>query len=176
MDYIIKIISVVSLLFLFNSCDPLGEEMCTGGSGTSVLNLAKITPLQTTYNQGDIINIKLVVPNIINFGTFPINLFLQTNDSSVSVTYGRDLFYSNNVTTMVTGYNTLFLDLFEMPYIPERETYELELNIKLNRVGTYSFFSGNVLRFQGIDKCNLYTISTNFEGTNSEGKIEFVVQ
>ena len=177
MDYIIKIISVFSLLFLFNSCDPLGEEMCIGGGDKTDLNLVKITPLQLIYNQGDIINIKLVVPNLSDFGKGPINLFNQTNDPSVSVTYGRDLFYSNNVTTIVTGYNTLYPDLFEMPYIPERDTYELELNIKLNSVGTYSFNSTNYLRFQGIDKCNLYNLTTDIEGTtNLGGKIEFVVQ
>jgi hypothetical protein len=167
-----KIIGVTALLFLFNSCDPLGENKCTGGGGTSVLNLAKITPLETTYNQGDIIDVKLVV---LNIGTFPINLFLQTNDPSVTVSIDPVL-SNGNVITVDIGSFGQYPGLFEMPYIPERETYELELKIKLNRIGNYSFFSGVNLTFQGIDKCNIYTLNTNFEGRNSEGKIEFVVQ
>ena len=63
-----------------------------------------------------------------------------------------------------------------MLYNQDSSSYELELKIKLNRVGFYSFETLNLEEILFVGNCNNFLIRTNFEDANSLGKIEFTVQ
>ena len=140
-------------------------------------NLIKIIPLQTTYNQGDIVTLKADIPSINNYYGSEINLFGQTNDdSALLILLSNQIFNSNNL-TFIKGSQGQFLNWLNIPYNPNTNSYELEVKIKLNTLGNYSIVTnGDYFEFQGSDKCNRFRLDTNIEGMNNLEKIEFTVQ
>ena len=189
MGSFIKIIFGFSLLFLFNSCifpteSPPEPKRCDGPSAR-VTNLIKIIPLQTAYNQGDEVSIKFSIPaSNTFFSATQLNIFAITNVTTSNVISGfSGNLFSENLVTQVKGFysqgglSNPNETILAMSYFQETDSYELEVKVKLNRVGNYSFLAaGQSVTFSGNQRCNNFTIITGFEGANTEGKIEFVVQ
>lgn len=153
-----------------------GEADCNDiASIATKENLLKIFPLQTTYNQGDIITLKADIPSINNYYGSQLDLFGLTNDNS-ALLITNSLLFQNNQLTFIKGNQGSYINWFEIPYNSITGNYEIEVKIKLNRVGFYSIISADYFEFQGSDKCNRYRLDTNIEGINNLGKIEFTVQ
>jgi hypothetical protein len=174
---LLKFTGLFLLLATLTGC-PGGEEECFDmGSTARVDDLIKIFPLQTTYNQGDVITIKSEIPAQNEYFGEPLNLFLKTNDYSARlVNTSVYLFTDNEVTYLKGSIEAYDGGWSNVVYNPETDYYELEIRIKLNKTGNYSFSTGDSFEFQGSTKCNRYRLDTNIEGWNSEGRIEFTVQ
>lgn len=171
---LLKITGLFLLLATLTGCP--GEEDCFDmGSTAKVDNLITISPLQTTYNQGDTITFKTTIPAQNNYFGEPLNLFEKTNDFEPKLTTSSDLFFNNQL-NFIKGRQGNEINWFNILYNPNDGKYELEIKITLNKVGNYSFITNDSFEFQGSTKCNRYRLDTNIEGSNSEGKIEFTVQ
>lgn len=167
-------------IFLFACCDPLGEPLC-GGSGGDVIvdDLVTVTPLQTSYQQGDSITIRTNIPNINNYFGLELNMIAATYDPLGSMTFGSiQVLTDQNEVIIEKGLQGDAFNHFELPYNPETGNFELELRVKLNRVGAYSFHTGNseVFFLKGNDPCNTYTIGTNFQGRDENNIFSFTVE
>ncbi|MEM9680633.1 MAG: hypothetical protein AAF901_09940, partial [Bacteroidota bacterium] len=66
------------------------------------------------------------------------------------------------------------INRFYMPYNNETNSYELEIEITLERLGSYSFFSSDSIEFIG-GGCNRFVLDTNVQWNYTNGKIEFTV-
>lgn len=173
---LLKFTGLFLLLTTLTGC-PGGDDDCFDyGASVRIDNLITISPLQSTYNQGDIITFKTGIPAQNNYFGEPINLFEKTNDLSATlVTRYSELFVGNNI-IFVKGSQGNYPNWFEVTYNSLLNIYELEVKITLTKAGNYILNTNDSFEFQGSTKCNRYFIDTNIEGWNSEGKIEFNVQ
>ena len=173
---LLKFTSLFLLLTTLTGC-PGGDDDCFDyGSTNRVDNLVKIITLQSTYNVGDIITYKIIIPSSNSFFGEQINLFEKTNDFRARIYINPIIFYDNEVSYLKGSVEAYGGGWSNVLYNSENGNYELEINIKLLKSGFYSFYSGEYIEFQGSTKCNRYRLDTNIEGCNSEGKIEFTVQ
>ena len=166
---------LILLLTTLTGCP--GDEDCSDfGSSTRVDNLITLTPVQTTYNQGDIITLKSEIPaSNYYFGDF-LNLFDKTNDYNALLVTSSNLFIDNQL-LFIKGTQGSETNWFNASYNPENGIYELEIQITLNRLGNYSFITNDSFYFQGSSQCNRYRLDTNI--VNNEpgpGVIEFTVK
>ena len=176
-----KILTYIGILLMFFTLSGCFEnENCNDlGQDTIVDNLMKIAPLQTSYNQGDYITVKVDIPSVNNFyGPNPVNIFERTGDLNGKALLGLfHILSDGNAVTIIKGEQAEHPNWFLFPYNSENGTYELELKIQLNRVGTYTFATDNVdvLEFKGDGDCNYYLIGTGFEDPNEDGTLAFSV-
>jgi hypothetical protein len=174
---LLKFTGLFLLLTTLTGC-PGGDEDCFDYGSTARANdLVSITPLQTTYNQGDIVTLKVTIPAINTLFGQEFNLFEKTGDINARlVTTSRYLFNDNQVTYLKGSIENYEGGWSNVSYNNVTNDYELEILIKLNRTGYYGFITNDSFEFQGSTKCNRYRLDTNIEGCNGEGKIEFTVQ
>lgn len=177
MKKLFKIILTVSFFLILTACEP-PYEPCDGIQDTvKSQNLIKINSLQTVYNQGDIITIIVNIPSNNTLFGYPIHILNLTQDYAGEVKFRNfETLLLNNQITAIKGSQEQNLNYFRMLYNQDSSSYELELKIKLNRVGFYSFETLNLEEILFVGNCNNFLIRTNFEGANSLGKIEFTVQ
>lgn len=168
---------VFALLLLLTGC-PGWEPVCKEGGDVILDDLVHILPFQATYNHGDVITIKVSIPSVNNFfGSHTVDIFDATEDHFGQISFGSfDTLLQGNSINIVTGIQGDYPNIFKMPYNPSTDSYELELQVTLNRVGSYSFPTGNSERidFKGAGDCNFYIIGTSFQGAVNQ-KIEFEV-
>ena len=169
-------IGLILILLTLTACPD--EEPCTEGAAFArKIDLIQIIPLQTIYNEGDIITLKTRIPAQNNFfGNQVINLFEQTNDYSARLVLSSDKLFTGNQLTFIKGFQGENSNWMEVEYNSTTNFYELEIKIKLNKIGNYSIVSIDRYEFQGDDKCNIYTLGSNIEGVNSDSNIVFTVQ
>ena len=174
----LKFLGLFLLLTTLTGCPGGDEDDCFDyGGSTRVDNLIALTPLQTVYNQGDIITIKAEIAAANNYFGGPLNLFDATNDYQARlVTTSKYLFAGNQVTYVKGSIEAYEGGWSNVPYNSSTGNYELEIKVQLNKIGVYSFFTDDSFEFQGASKCNRYRIDSNISGWNSQGKIEFTVQ
>lgn len=172
---LLKFTSLFLLLTTLTGCP--GEEDCFDiGSTARVDDLLELTPLQTSYNQGDIITLKVEIPTTNNYFGETLNLFERTNDFEAQLTTSSNLF-ANNQLAFIKGSQGNETNWFNTPYNPENGKYELEIKITLNRLGNYSFITNDSFHFQGSSKCNRYRLDTNIlHSEPGPGVIEFTVE
>lgn len=173
---ILKITSIFILLTTLTGCP--GDEDCNDlGSSTRVTDLITLTPLQTTYNQGDVVILKIAVPSENIFFGEPLNLFQLTNNNyeALLVTSYSWLFTGNQL-TFIKGSQGSETNWFKPIYNDVNENYEFEVEIKLNKTGNYTIITDDSIIFQGNSSCNRYRLDTNILGSNSEDVIQFTVQ
>jgi hypothetical protein len=86
------------------------------------------------------------------------------------------MLFNENILTYVKGSNRdLTKGWFNVHYNPQNQLYELEIKIKLNRVGNYQFFTSDRIDFLGTPMCNRYFIETKIMG-NVDNVINFTVE
>jgi hypothetical protein len=170
-----KTIFAVLLLLLLQSCPEIKEECGDIGNITRINNLVKITPLKTSYSAGEIITYTANIPAVINFDGNMINMYDKTLDSNARL-YANPIFFVGNQTTYIKGSKEDENGWTNVTYNSSNQMYELEVKIKLNKLGTYSIISGEYFEVIGKDICNRYRIDSKIEGTDANGKIEFTVQ
>lgn len=172
----LKVFFAALILSMLQSCPGIEEECNDVGNVTRIDNLVKIYPLKTTYSAGEIITYKAEVPSVVNFNGENINVYQLTLDQNARL-YANPIFFDGNELTYIKGsqenYNGGWTNV---TYNPLNQTYELEVKIKLLKVGNYSMISGEYFEISGNEKCNRFRIDSTIEGTNLDGKIEFTVQ
>jgi hypothetical protein len=155
-----------------------GDEDCNDlGSSTRVNDLIILTPLQNIYNQGDIITFKIIIPANNTFFGEQLNLFELTNNKyeALFITSYSWLFTGNRL-TFIKGSQGSEANWFTAVYNNFNESYEFEVEIKLNKTGNYTIITDDSIIFQGNSSCNRYRLDTNILGANSEDIIQFTVQ
>jgi len=171
----LKISGILILLTTLTGCP--GDEDCFDiGSASRVDDLVSITPFQSTYNAGDVINYKIIVPATNTYFGNQLNLFEKTNDFNARIYINPIIFTDNEVTYIKGSIEAYNGGWSNVSYNNETGNYELEISIKLLKTGLYSFISGEYLEFQGSTTCNRYILDTNIAGSTSEYRIEFTVQ
>jgi hypothetical protein len=172
----LKITGLFLLMTTLTGC-PGGDDDCFDyGATVRVDNLLKLSPLQATYNQGQIVTFKILIPATNTYFGEELNLFEKTNDYEAFLLTSYSALFTGNELTFIKGSQGSEINWFNVPYNNITNMYEFEVNIKLNRIGSYVLYTNDYLTFQGSTKCNRYRLDTNIEGWNSEGKIEFNVQ
>ena len=76
--------------------------------------------------------------------------------------------------TVLKGNQGQYSNGFYVIYNPNNGNYELEVKIKLNRTGNYSFINGGNIIIRK-SKYFYYNIDTSLEWTNSPDQINFTV-
>lgn len=174
----IKVIAITFASLLLNSCNPsiFGEEDCNGISrGAIKKDLITISPLNSIYQQGEEVIFKLDIPSQNNYYESPIDIYLQTNASNGRLTTNSLLFDNNTLVFIKGSQNEGAPNWFNVHYNPQNQTYELEIMVKLNRVGNYQIFTSDEIDFTPNQRCNKVTLVTTIMG-NVDNVINFTVE
>ena len=187
-----KIVSLVIIVFSASSCFlTKGDEDCDEyGTEANVSGLIKITPLQETYNVGDVITITATLPSKNNyFATGQVDIHAETNDDNGRFSLamwqhegssfpGTSLYVDNVVEFIEGGIENNTMGVFKMPYFADSDEYRIKYKVTLNRTGNYILIQDNSsnIYFQGGSTCNRYFINTDIENNNSIEDITFTVQ
>ncbi|WP_123962817.1 MULTISPECIES: hypothetical protein [Chryseobacterium] len=168
----------VFLIPLMMQCDNRGENPCD--QYTNVLNeqdLILISPTKQSYTQGETIKLKFSVPSKMKVSSKDIDIFQTTKQSSgILRIYLSELFQDNTV-NFVKGKK--IDDFSSSPvYNSITDSYELEVDIILNKKGIYSFDSLATFQDREFEdgQCVFIQIITSIKGNNiSDNRFEFVV-
>lgn len=175
---IIRYLSAFIILITLSACPMMDdfEDDCT--QVVNVDNLLTLTPFRTSYNQGEIITLKLVIQSTNNYFGNQMDLNNMINNGNSQLQFYSDSLFVDNEITFIKGSEIIYENSrFNLIYNSNSNSYEFEIQIKLNKTGVYSFESAeNILFSKENNGCKRYQISTNIEGMNSEGNIEFYVQ
>lgn len=157
---------VLFILFITLSATSCGDENQCGDTPVAKLhNIVKIEPEQLTYNQGDVITLKIEIPSNNNYFGRNINLVEETRDYEGSCFFPNPIFNVENEISIVKGIilGRSYYTEVKLPYNFITGKYELELVIKLNKVGVFNAVSGfEGIGFKGNDKCEYYNIKENY--------------
>jgi len=164
-------ISFLLLLFSLTGC-PSVEDCNDNGRILNVPNLVQVSPLQTDYNQGDIITFSLEIPRVFQ----GIDLLEETGDREGSCAFGGvgDNILNSNDLQILIGSTREHENWFYLPFDVNSNSYKLEFTIQLNNIGEYSFDNSAPVDFIG-ENCNRYFIDTTIAGANANHMIAFTV-
>ncbi len=130
-----KLLLIATVLLLYgcpdeNDCDDFGRI-------ANVVNLVKLTPIQQQYQQGDILTMKIDVPAQNSYFEDNSNLLELTSDQNAQlISSAGNLLHGNDI-EIIKGFEDGNFNRFGVPYNSQTGSYELEINIILNRVGNY---------------------------------------
>ena len=174
----IKLIAISFASLLLNGCNPsiIGEEDCDDiGRIAVVENLITITPLKTTYQQGEEVIFKLDVPSQNSYFGNPVDIYQQTN-LATGWLITNSLLFDNNILVFTKGSRKEGAsNWFNLNYNLQNQMYELEIKVKLNRVGNYQIITADAIDFLGTPRCNRYSIRTKIMG-HVDNVINFTVE
>lgn len=137
------------------------------------VSLVMLTQLQETYDAGDEITLSVNLPASNNYFDEAVNLFEETGQESATLVLLSDNLFTDNELNFITGSQGKHSNWFIMPYNPQTQMYELEINITLNRSGAYSHYNGGEVQI-GASDCPDYELNILFEGVEGDF-IEFTV-
>lgn len=162
------------VLFLAAACDPAYQFCDDIGTSARIPDIFILEPFQDTYNRGDVVTLKGSIANISPFFAEPNVNLMETTGVQNALLISNDALYEGNGLEFIKGSQGRNSNWFNMPYNPDTDRYEFEVNITLNKTGSYNFITAEMIDVNG-GKCNLYRIDTNIAGANAEGKIVFEV-
>jgi hypothetical protein len=164
------LIVITLLIFLITGCP--GEEDCFDlGSTTRENDLINLLPEQTEYNQGDLVILSLNLPSTNSYFGNELDLFQETGDDLARLRLGSFDLFTDNEVDFITGSQAD--NRFFMPYNYDNNTYELKIEIILNKAGNYSFVTDETIEIIG-NGCDRYIIDTNISW-QGDAVIEFSV-
>ncbi|MBW7674125.1 hypothetical protein [Chryseobacterium chendengshani] len=140
-------------------------------------NLCELLPAKSGYNQGETVTFKFTIKSKLSLNGAQADIYQETkSDSGLLIINLYELFKDNTIT--FNKGQKIDDNKFKAVYNTATDSYELEINIKLNRSGIYSFDS--VATFQDRDyndeNCMFIAVTTNIKGINpDDGRTEFVV-
>jgi hypothetical protein len=148
-----------------------------------VVDLISLTPIQSTYEQGDVLTLSINLPasndyfaDYFNNRQKQVNLYEETGDSFALITLGDDELFLDNTLTFITGSQGEFPNFFILPYNSRTEMYELEVQITLDRIGSYSHEKSGRIYLGPPDPTQCADYLLNVQFANIEGRfIEFTV-
>lgn len=156
-----KLLLIATLLLLYG-CP--SEDCFEISNGAEVYDLVKISPIEPQFRQGETITLKLDVPATNSYFGRPLNLVEQSGERTALLIFtGPNLFIGNEL-TFTKGSQGRETSWFGVIYNPQTDTYELEISITLNKLGTYNLDALHFIDFIG-NQCNSFSISTSAEGT-----------
>ena len=133
---LIKLFILISLGILLTGCPNESDANCKYiGGVTTVNDLVILSPLQSTYQQGDIINVKLTIPAQSSYFAGR-NIFIQTNVLFGIFTFEEirnEGLIQGNILNLVSGVPSGISGKYNFPYNLNTTNYEFEANITLNR-------------------------------------------
>lgn len=157
-----KLLLIATVLMLYGC--PGNDDCDDLRSRAEVYDLVKLGPLQNQITQGSIITLSLELPSTNSYFGSTVNLFEQTGDNAALLIFtGPDLFIGNEI-TFVKGFLDRNVSLFGVVYNPMTQNYELEIEIKLNKLGVYELDALHFIEITGRN-CNRFGIDTSTEGT-----------
>ncbi len=157
-----KLILLATVILLYGC--PGNDDCDDFGSTAEVYDLVKLGPLQNQIRQGSIITLSLEFPSTNSYFGSTLNLFEQTGDNTALLIFtGPDLFIGNEV-TFIKGFLDSNVSLFGVVYNSMTQNYELEIEIKLNKLGIYELDAIHFIEISGRN-CNRFGINTSTEGT-----------
>lgn len=142
-------------------------------------DLILLSPLQASYNQGDIITFKIDVPanNNYFYNGEETNIFDLTNAFEGNLRTSYTQIFSGNQLEFIAGNKGSEENTFNLEYNTTSQTYELEFKITLNKPGNYFISTDDFVKFQGSGECNFFRLETNIlRNDPGPGIIEFTVQ
>ncbi|MFP8487986.1 hypothetical protein ACKGJO_02715 [Gracilimonas sp. Q87] len=155
------------------------EEDCVTFQNIGEENIADIMsliPLQGSYQQGTKLTVAINLPASNSYFSDPVNLLDATGDETALVVLdGDDLFVENSL-TFIKGNQGEYSHWFILPYNSQTGMYELEVQITLDKLGTYSKSKYGKIYLGPSDPtaCAAYLLNTQF--MNIDGQyIEFTV-
>lgn len=130
-----KLLLLATVLLLYgcpeeNDCDDLGRI-------SRVDNLIRLTPVQTQYRQGDVITLSVEIPAINEYFGSTVNLLEQTGNSNARLSLSTTELQIGNELMFISGYQEREINWFGLRFNNNTGMYELEIQIKLNRIGMY---------------------------------------
>ncbi|MGB0186515.1 MAG: hypothetical protein ACPF88_06220 [Flavobacteriaceae bacterium] len=159
------------MMMTFMGCP--GEEDCNDlASNARIPDLVTISPLKTTYKQGDEIILSLTIPSENNYFGTTVDIFKATGDNN-PLAYGDDNLFIDNQVLVTTGNQGKYSNQFHLKLVDHN--YVLEVRIILNRLGYYNHDGIYIINFQGDSYCNRFFIKTNILGVDYDYRIEFEV-
>jgi len=126
-----------------------------------------LSPLQETYTKGDTITMTINLPASNNFFGSSRNLFNETADPTALVVLLSDNIFLDNTLTLIRGSEGRFPNWFVLSYNNENETYELEVEIILERTGAYSHFNEGSIEL-GPSDCPDFSLTSRFIGVEEQ--------
>lgn len=174
-----KIFFGILLISLLQSCPGgVGEEVCNDMEASAYIDdLITITPLKQVYSQGEEITYRLVIPSENNYFGSSVNLYQKTGVKDAWYIASSTFLFDGNPFSYAKGSARQgSANWHNATYNPANGNYELEIKVKLNKVGNYSLYCRDFIDFLGTPKCNRNTITTTIQGKNTDNFIEFKVQ
>lgn len=137
----------------------------------SFVPLVTITPIQSNYNAGDKITLSASIPASNDFFGESVNLLEETGDETglmqlISVQGKGDLFQDNQV-TFKKGSQDRFPVWLVMPFNAQTSNYEVEVEITLDRTGSYTMLTDGYVDF-GSSFCPDYRLNFLIEGFETQ--------
>jgi len=172
---VIRILTIVLLSFLVNSCWFFGisckDDESAVRKEVNVPDLFSISPLKESYAKEEIITFSsYLYSSELYYEEYFWGIDLKPH-SLLSV---ANLILENEF-DIVKGFINEFGQVYS-EYNAEEDSYELEIKIKLLRTGQYSIYGHEPIRFKGKRKCDFYHINTNIAGIDEDGQIKFYVE
>ena len=166
---ILLLLFIAGRLLFMTQCDK-GE--CIGQSildFNDIPRIASLTPLDTIFTQGSIINFSVTVPSTNTYFGDPVNMLEESGDSLASLVLYND-YFEGNTYNFIKGSQQEgpFSEVFFMPYNADTQNYEFEMEITLDQVGDYSIPSQADIEI-GLGDCPDFFVTTFFEGV--EGNV-----
>ncbi|RMB56789.1 hypothetical protein EAX61_13410 [Dokdonia sinensis] len=174
--YFFIILITTTSCSLFSDDDGCSDDQ-NDSRPITVEGLLEITPLNTEYNQGDIIEVTLTLPSANNFFSTPVDLFDETGTIE-SWIEGFDH-------TELTAENTITLESGRLEnngrayviYNEDNNDYELIYRVTLERTGTYEILVSPSyrLRFPTNNACD-FEVETSLNGFSTEEITNFTFE
>jgi len=129
-----------------------------------VVDLISLTPLETAYEQESVLTLKIDLPASNAFFGDQVNLFEETSDNSALIVLSDDELFVDNTLTFVKGSQGEHSNWFVMPYNSQTGTYELDMQITLDRPGAYSHKKSGTIYLGPSDPtaCADFRLNTQF--------------
>lgn len=173
-----RFIFAIIFLSLLQSCPGVGEEVCNDiEASATVDDLITIYPLKAIYLQGEEVTYRLTIPSENNYFGNTLNLYQKTGVTNSWYIASSNFLFEGNSFAYLKGSKREGADNWHnVAYNSTTGNYELEIKVKLNKVGNYSIYCRDFIDFLGSSKCNKYTIATTIQGKNLDNFIQFKVQ
>lgn len=140
-------------------------------------NLCELLPVKINYDQGETVTFRFEIKSKFLLNGKQIDIFEETKLGSGLFLINLTELFKDNTVTFVKG-EKLDDNRFKAAYNSATDSYELEMKIKLNRVGVYSFESTGTFKdrdYNDVD-CAYITVATNIKDNNlDDGRTEFSV-
>lgn len=173
---VLKFIALAMVLMSFQ-CEE--DEVICNTAEASLVNDAGIlflTPLQETYNEGDVLTLKVTLPSSNTIFGAEEDIFETSQDLTAILSFPGQGILTENMIEFIRGGQGPDLNTLTLNYNQDTDAYELEATITLNRLGAYSQSKRGFIDIGlSIDDCIEYTLVSDIAGVEGP-TLEFTVQ